>query len=179
MPESVPANLCLRTPEEVEALVMVDTVAGSSSNNIIKNILETPGVTSVNEVSGEFDAVAFIRTKSIKELNESVDLIREIKGVASTETRIILSEMYIKGKEEKTKNVQTMVMVISSTGYQTSKVAQALLKNPAIKKIYEISGKHDIVAFIETEDITELNNRLDELKKVRGVTKTITYVILK
>jgi DNA-binding Lrp family transcriptional regulator len=179
MPESVPADLCLRTPLGVEALVMVDTVVGSSSNNIIKDILETPGVTSVKEISGEFDAVAFIKTKSIKELNESVDLIREIKGVASTETRIILSEMYIKREEEPQKDIQTMVMVTSSTRYQTSKVAEVLLKNPAVKKIYEISGKHDIVAIIETKDIAELNKRLDELKKVKGVTKTITYVVLK
>jgi DNA-binding Lrp family transcriptional regulator len=179
MSDTISADLCLRTPEGVEALVMVDTAASNSSNNIIKEILETPGVTSIKEVSGEFDAVAFVKTKSIKELNECVDQIRETKGVASTETRIIMTEMCIKGKEEPPKEVQTMVMVISSTGYQTSKVAQALLKNPAVKKVYEISGKHDIVAFIETKDIAELNKRLDELKKVKGVRKTITYVILK
>nr|MDO8080587.1 Lrp/AsnC ligand binding domain-containing protein [Candidatus Freyarchaeota archaeon] len=179
MSNTISADICLRTPEGVEALVMVDTIAGSSSNSIIKDILETPGVTSVNEVSGEFDAVVFVKAKSIKQLNESVDLIRETKGVASTETRIILTEMYIKREEEPPKDIQTMVMITSSTRYQTSEVAQALLKNPAVKKIYEISGKHDIVAFIETKDTAELNKRLNELKKVKGVTKTITYVILK
>jgi DNA-binding Lrp family transcriptional regulator len=179
MSDTVPADLCLRTPEGVEALVMVDTAAGGNSNSIIKDISEIQGVTSINEVSGEFDAVAFVKTKSIKELNESVDQIRETKGVASTETRIILTEMCMKRKEEPPKEIQTMVMVISSTGYQTSKVAQTLLKNPAVKKVYEISGKHDIVAFIEAKDIAELNKRLDELKKIKGVTKTITYVILK
>lgn len=179
MSNNVSSDICLRIPEGVEALVMVDTIAGNSSNKIIKELQETPGVTSVNEISGEFDAVVFVKARSIKELNESVDSIREIKGVASTETRIILTEMYIKHKEEKTENIKAIVMATSSTRYQTSKVAREILKNPAVKKICEISGKHDIVAFIETKDITELNKSLEELKKIKGVTKTITYVILK
>ncbi|MFB0560523.1 MAG: Lrp/AsnC ligand binding domain-containing protein [Candidatus Lokiarchaeia archaeon] len=179
MSEDISSGLCLRTPEGVEALVMVETSTGSSPASIIKNILDLPNVTGVNEISGEFDAVAFVKANSIEELNSYVDLIRETRGVSSTVTRIILSELYIKGKEEPPKDIQTMVMVISSTGYYTSKVAQALLKNPAVKKIYEISGKHDIVAFIGTKNIAELNKRLDELREVEGVTKTITYLILK
>ncbi|MEM3586946.1 MAG: Lrp/AsnC ligand binding domain-containing protein, partial [Candidatus Jordarchaeaceae archaeon] len=172
-------KMCLRIPEGIEALVMVDIVAGNSSNNIIKEIREIPGVMSVNEISGEFDVIAFVKARSIKELNESVDSIRETKGVASTETRIILSEMYTEHKEEKAENIKAMVMLTSSTKYQTPKVAQELLKNLAVKKTYEISGKHDLVAFVEAKDIPELNKRLEEVKKTKGVTKTITYVILK
>jgi DNA-binding Lrp family transcriptional regulator len=179
MSKNVSSDLSLRTPEGVEALVMVETTTESKPASIIGTILEVPGVTGVNEVSGDFDAVIFVKANSIEELNGSVELIRETKGISSTVTRIILNELYIKGKKEPPKDIQTIVMIVSSTGYYTSKVAQALLKNPAVKKIYEISGKHDIVAFIGTKNIAELNKRLDELREVEGVTKTITYVILK
>lgn len=179
MSKNVSSNLSLRTPEGVEALVMVETTTGSNPTELYKTISELPGVTSINELCGEFDIVAFVKANSIDQLNGYVDLIRETKGVSSTVTRIILSELQTKEKKETPKDIQTMAMIISSTGYYTSKVAQALLKNPSVKKIYEISGRHDIVAFMGVKDIPELNKRLDELRNVAGVTKTITYVILK
>ena len=179
MAENISSNIRLRTPEGVEAIVMVEASTGNSLSKIIESILEIPCVTGANEVSGDIDAVVFVKASSIDELNGCVDLIRETKGISSTVTRIILSELYVEGKEEPPRDIQTMVMIVSSTGYYTSKVAQALLRNPAVKKIYEISGKHDIVAFIGARNIAELNTRLDELRKVEGVTKTITYVILK
>lgn len=179
MSKNVSSDLSLRTPEGVEALIMVETSTESNPAELFKAISELPGVTGINELCGEFDLVAFVKANSIDQLNGYVDLIRETQGVSSTTTRIILSELYLKDKKEPPKDIQTMVMIISSTGYYTSKIAQALLKNPAVKKIYEISGKDDIAAFMGVKNIAELNKRLDELREVEGVTKTITYVILK
>ncbi|MEM2135025.1 MAG: Lrp/AsnC family transcriptional regulator [Candidatus Freyarchaeota archaeon] len=179
MPKNEASELCLRTPEGVEALVMMETTTGSNPDAIIKDILQLPGVTSINEVSGEFDLVAILKANTIEQLNGYIDLIRETNGIESTETRIILSEIYLKNKQEPPKDIQTMVMFISSTGYHTSQVAQALLKIPAVKKVYEISGKHDIVAFLGTKNIADLNTTLDEMRKIKGITKTTTYVILK
>ncbi len=179
MSKNVSSDLSLRTPEGVEALIMVETTTGSNPNELFKTVSELPGVTGINELCGEFDLVAFVKANSIDQLNGYVDLIRETHGVSSTTTRIILSELKTKEKKEPPKDIQTMVMIISSTGYYTSKIAQALLKNPSVKKIYEISGKDDIVAFMGVKNIEELKKRLDELREAEGVTKTTTYVILK
>ena len=43
----------------------------------------------------------------------------------------------------------------------------------------EISGDYDILAKIEAKDPTELNNIIESIRSVKGVSSTLTSLVLK
>ena len=57
---------------------------------MVNKVAKVPGVETVYELTGRFDALAIISAPSIGELNERIDMIRNIEGVKSTETAVIL-----------------------------------------------------------------------------------------
>ena len=64
------------------------------SNDFItlQNIIQLDAVDSLYEVSGQYDAIAIISIP-INQLNETIDKIKHIKGVASTSTVLVLKEI--------------------------------------------------------------------------------------
>ncbi|MEM2260672.1 MAG: Lrp/AsnC ligand binding domain-containing protein, partial [Candidatus Methanomethylicaceae archaeon] len=55
-------------------------------------LLWVKGIKQVLEVSGDFDIEAHICVDSITQLNEVLESIRIIKGVMSTNTRLVLKK---------------------------------------------------------------------------------------
>jgi len=74
----------------VRAVTFLQLEAGASPRKVADRIAEVPGVEKVYELTGRFDALAVIAAPSITELNERIDRIRNIEGVRSTETAVIL-----------------------------------------------------------------------------------------
>ena len=74
----------------VRAVTFLQLEAGASPRKVADMIAELPGVEKVYELTGRFDALAVISAPSITELNERIDRIRNIEGVRSTETAVIL-----------------------------------------------------------------------------------------
>jgi isopropylmalate/homocitrate/citramalate synthase len=74
----------------VEASVMVQCVSNVHTSTVARRILSVEGVEEVFEVSGEFDIEVRLAADNIVQLNERLDRIRSIKGVAGTRTRLIL-----------------------------------------------------------------------------------------
>lgn len=75
---------------KVEALVMVQCISNVHTSTVARRILSVEGVEGVEEVSGEFDLEVRLSADSIVQLNERLDRIRSIKGVAGTRTMFIL-----------------------------------------------------------------------------------------
>jgi Lrp/AsnC family transcriptional regulator of lysine biosynthesis len=46
------------------------------------------------------------------------------------------------------------------------------------EKAYEVSGEYDIALLLLTKNIDELNDRVDEIRKIRGVIDTNTLIRL-
>lgn len=49
-------------------------------------------------------------------------------------------------------------------------------KKKGVREVYHVFGEFDFVVIIETGSLSELNNLVDEIRKIEGVTKTQTVV---
>lgn len=72
------------------AIVLVSTSSLVPSSRVAEKICKIPGVESVVEVSGQFDISAVVSGGDIRSVNESIDAIREVEGVQSTNTLFVL-----------------------------------------------------------------------------------------
>ena len=57
-------------------------------------------------------------------------------------------------------------------------VEQALASFALVQAIHAISGEYDIIAMLESEDSTQLNELIDDVGLFEGVERTTTSVIL-
>ncbi|RMF90491.1 MAG: Lrp/AsnC family transcriptional regulator [Methanobacteriota archaeon] len=57
-------------------------------NAVRKEISRIDGVRELLHLFGEYDFIAIIETEGLKAINDTVDTIREVKGVTATKTII-------------------------------------------------------------------------------------------
>ena len=57
-------------------------------------------------------------------------------------------------------------------------VEQALVAFPLVQAVFAISGEYDVIAMLEAEDSSQLNDLIDEIGLLEGVERTTTSVIL-
>lgn len=73
---------------DYSAVVNIETSSRVPTRNVKANVWELSE--QVFEVTGKASLVAIIKSNSLEELNETIEKIRMIKGVVSTETNTIL-----------------------------------------------------------------------------------------
>jgi DNA-binding Lrp family transcriptional regulator len=61
----------------------------------------------------------------------------------------------------------------------TSDVSKALKKFSNVETVYEITGEYDIAAIISGFNITEVNECLEKIRRLNGVSNTNTMIILR
>ena len=80
------------------------------------------------------------------------------------------------GSVEKTSAI-TLLSVESST--DTSLVTTKLLAIKGVKIVYEITGQFDVAAILGAPSISEINQSVDMIRKIPGVSDTNTVIILR
>jgi DNA-binding Lrp family transcriptional regulator len=83
----------LRPDAEADAIrawmgVLVD---GNQSRAVVAALLGEPGVAALHDTNGRWDVLAELRASSMAELSRVLERVRLIKGIANTETSILLS----------------------------------------------------------------------------------------
>jgi DNA-binding Lrp family transcriptional regulator len=48
-----------------------------------------------------------------------------------------------------------------------------------VSAVYEVTGAHDISAFVHVDGVAALNNLIEEIRTVQGVKRTETRLVLK
>ena len=77
-------------PDQIRAWMGV-VVEGNQSRAVIASLLGEPGVAALHDTNGRFDLLAELRATSNAELSGVLERVRLIKGIASTETNILLA----------------------------------------------------------------------------------------
>ncbi|MCS7098583.1 MAG: Lrp/AsnC ligand binding domain-containing protein, partial [Candidatus Methanomethyliaceae archaeon] len=85
-------KLDIQIPKKIEAIVMIKCQSNIYTSAVARRLLWVKGIKQVFEVSGDFDIEAHVHVDSITQLNEVLENIRVIKGVMSTNTRLILKK---------------------------------------------------------------------------------------
>ncbi len=75
-------------------------------------------------------------------------------------------------------DVKAVVMVATSRSVSTTKVASSIMEL-GIDRTYEISGNFDIICFVESGSIEQVNELVEKIRNIDGVTDTSTSMVLK
>ena len=78
--------------EAVGALVFVHGESGIVTEKIVGEIKKIGEVKTIFELTGDNDICAILSTNSMEKLNDAIDKIRNISGVADTKTQIVLKK---------------------------------------------------------------------------------------
>ena len=85
----------VRTTPDLEAnrirAVMTIAVEGERSAAVVKALRGLPEVDKVHTTNGRWDLVAELNTATLAEFSQTLDQIRTVEGIASTETSILLA----------------------------------------------------------------------------------------
>lgn len=76
-------------------------------------------------------------------------------------------------------STSAIVLVSVDSSMDTSKVSTKLTKLIGVKTVYEITGQYDITAIIVGPSIHDINECIDSLRKIPGVSDTNTVIILR
>jgi DNA-binding Lrp family transcriptional regulator len=77
-------------PDQIRAWMGV-VVEGNQTRTVIASLLGEPGVAALHDTNGRWDLLAELRASSNAELSAVLERVRLIKGIASTETNILLA----------------------------------------------------------------------------------------
>jgi DNA-binding Lrp family transcriptional regulator len=85
----------IRTRPELEAnrirAIMCIAIEGERSGAVIKALRGFPEVDKVHTTNGRWDLVAELDTETLADFSRTLDRIRMVEGIASTETSILLA----------------------------------------------------------------------------------------
>ena len=74
----------------IRAIVMIE-IEGQGADRIIRRLVGFPAVRHLYTTNGRFDVVAELESESLEAFDEILRQIRQVEGISSTETSILLS----------------------------------------------------------------------------------------
>lgn len=77
-------------PNQIRAWMSV-LVEGNQTRAVIASLLGEPGVAALHDTNGRWDLLAELRAETMAELSQVLERVRLIKGIANTETNILLA----------------------------------------------------------------------------------------
>jgi DNA-binding Lrp family transcriptional regulator len=92
--QGVILGFTLRTPPETEPhrvrAIMSLAVEGERSSGVIRALSGLPEVEAVHATNGRWDLVVELNAESLAAFSRTLDQIRRIKGIATSETSLLL-----------------------------------------------------------------------------------------
>jgi Lrp/AsnC family transcriptional regulator, leucine-responsive regulatory protein len=74
---------------------------------------------------------------------------------------------------------QAITLLATNPAYPTLEVSKKILQIPNVETVYEVTSEYDIVAVITGMNITEVNECIEKIRRVEGITKTNTMIVLR
>ena len=75
------------------AIVLVSVDSATDTSKVSLKLAKLEGVKTVYEITGQYDITTIMSATSIAEINNTIDALRKIPGVADTNTVIILRKI--------------------------------------------------------------------------------------
>jgi DNA-binding Lrp family transcriptional regulator len=76
--------------EEVRAIMMIE-IEGERSEHILRALKRFPEVSAIHTTNGRWDLVVELKTESLSGFDKALRRIRDMKGIAGSETSLLLS----------------------------------------------------------------------------------------
>jgi DNA-binding Lrp family transcriptional regulator len=78
-----------------------------------------------------------------------------------------------------TEGAEAMALLSIKPSFPTSDVSKLLKNFHNVETVYETTGQYDIAAIISGLNIVEVNECIEEIRRVKGVVSTNTMIILR
>jgi len=78
-----------------------------------------------------------------------------------------------------TEGAQAITLLTANPAIPTQEVSKKIQAIPNVETTYEVSGEYDIVAVISGMNMTEVNECIEKIRKVEGIVKTNTMIVLR
>jgi Lrp/AsnC family transcriptional regulator, regulator for asnA, asnC and gidA len=139
------------------------------------------------EMSNKIDSlddqiIRILQSNSRKSFVEIADEIRLSESAVRRRVKNLIDSGIIKRftiELEAGKKTSAITLISVSSTADTSVVSSNLMKLNGVEIIYEITGQYDIAVIIVAPTIAEINEYIDEVRKIEGVSDTNTVIILK
>jgi len=79
-------------PHDIHAIIMLEVESHVYTTSVVRRLRSFENVTSVYEVTGDYDISAFANAENMAALNNLIEEIRTVQGVKRTETRMVLKK---------------------------------------------------------------------------------------
>jgi DNA-binding Lrp family transcriptional regulator len=74
---------------------------------------------------------------------------------------------------------QAITLLATNPTYPTQEVSKKIQAITNVETIYEVTGEYDIVAVISGMSVTEVNECIEKIRRVEGIMKTNTMIVLR
>jgi len=79
-------------PHDIHAIIMLEVESHVYTTSVVRRLRSFENVSSVYEVTGDYDISAFANAENMAALNNLIEEIRTVQGVKRTETRMVLKK---------------------------------------------------------------------------------------
>ncbi len=74
---------------------------------------------------------------------------------------------------------QAITLLATNPSHPTQEVSKKIQDIQNVETIYEVTGEYDIVAVISGMNVMEVNECVEKIRRVEGVMKTNTMIVLR
>lgn len=110
------------------------------------------------------------------------NIVRLSEGAVRNRIQALVSSKVIKKftiEKAFTVGVRALTMIAVSPSKPTSEVSRRVNTVEGVEKIYEVTGEYDIVVVSASANIDGINAIIEDFRKIEGVEKTNTIIVLK
>ncbi|HUS79227.1 MAG TPA: Lrp/AsnC family transcriptional regulator [Patescibacteria group bacterium] len=75
--------------------------------------------------------------------------------------------------------VRALIMASIDPGTPTLVISETVKALSGVEKIYEVTGEYDIITVVSSYNIQGLNQTIEGIRKIEGVAKTNTIIVLR
>jgi DNA-binding Lrp family transcriptional regulator len=75
--------------------------------------------------------------------------------------------------------VRAIILISVQPAYPTPSVVKGIKKVKGVERVYEVAGEVDVLVIASGESVNEVNANIDEVRKIEGVSKTNSMIILR
>ena len=112
---------------------------------------------------------------------EMADKLGVSEGTVRSRVRKMTEDGVIKGFTIRTssKNVKALVEVRIDVNTDTEEIARELAGYEGVTEVFEVTGDQDIIAIVDVESSTRLNEIIEKVRRYDSIISTRTRLILK
>ena len=74
---------------------------------------------------------------------------------------------------------EAITLLSTNPSLPTQEVSERIRKIPNVETLYEVTGEYDIVAVISGMSVVEVNECVEKIRRVEGIMKTNTMIVLR